>query len=634
LNRIRTGLRTGTLEAAWPPAREGLVIVEGLRTFVPDAIIAAPRRSRAARVWTDYPGASAKLVDYVLREGLAPTLEKTRTKLDQQRVSTDLAMSAVGTVAACDGNSGFAVGDTVACGGFLLPLEADAYLFHRDQCRKVPRDAAGLEGHFWLGALIEMANRLAESGAASVGGFGLGALGAAFETWLAERDLRRGTGAPDAVVAGSSWWLSSGASALPSTGLVLDPFGACEQLPAGWAAVGLPDRGRTRTSPFDPRPLEWPYPFGPAGRKAATEILLRGASPAPAAPPPAPRPLRVDLHASSEGEFGVSIVGCGNFARAVLLFHAMRVPGVRLRGVCDIRPEVAAVHAGSLGAAFHTADYAQLLADERTQAILVTTDHGSHAAHVVGALEAGKAVHVEKPPAVSPEQLTHMLTALESTGGTLTIGYNRPYAPAYPWMMEAVAGERGPIAIAMIVKGFKLPSEHWYYWPDQGTRLAGNLVHWIDLGYRIAGGASPVSVQVARDRGRHPADAADTAAIAIRFDDGSIASIAFTSAGDDLRGVREWIEIGRGEVSVRIEDFDRIEIVRGARIVRKRFGRDRGHAAEIRDAVRKLRAREPDEAGIRDMIVTSAILFAAQRSFESGREESVCILDAWRPHIR
>jgi hypothetical protein len=110
-----------------------------------------------------------------------------------------------------------------------------------------------------------------------------------------------------------------------------------------------------------------------------------------------------------------------------------------------------------------------------------------------------------------------------------------------------------------------------------------------------------------------------------------LVSIAFTSAGDDLRGVGEWIEIGRGGTSIRIENFDRIEIVRGAKVVRRRFGRDRGHAAEIKDVLRRLRSAERDPAMIADMVATSAILFAAQRSFDSGLEEDVTILDSWIP---
>ena len=84
MNRIRATIGTDEIECAFPPAREGLVLAERLRCFVPKDLFASKRRGRAARVLTDYPGAGAKLVNYVLREGLAPTLEKTRTKLDQQ----------------------------------------------------------------------------------------------------------------------------------------------------------------------------------------------------------------------------------------------------------------------------------------------------------------------------------------------------------------------------------------------------------------------------------------------------------------------------------------------------------------------------------------------------------------------
>jgi predicted dehydrogenase len=581
-------------------------------------------------VLKDYPSAGAKLIDYVLREGIGATLEKTRAKLDQKRVATDLALSAVGVVAASPEGTALAPGDTVACGGFLLPVQADAYLIHPDQCRKLARDADGIEGYFWLGALIELASLLRSSGVRSVEGIGLGALAGPFARWLTDAGLATTSGTSDAVVVGAAGWDPS----LPgriSRGCVLDPLGSVSGVPDGWTVATIPDPGSFRSSPLDPRPLEWPFPFGPAGRDAAIDVFQRAGGTAPPSAGPSPHPLRIDLPTTADpGAWGLSIVGCGNFARAVLLYHALRVPGVRLRGICDIRPEVAAVHAVALGAAFHTADFEEILADEQTQAIFVASDHGSHAEHVALALAAGKAVHVEKPPAVSPEQLTVILDALDRTGGCLTIGYNRPFAHAYPLIVDAIAREHGPLSISMIVKGFKLRPEHWYYWPGQGTRLAGNLVHWIDLGYRLAGDVRPVAVHTMRDRSRHPSSVADNAVIAIRFDDGSVASISFTSAGDDLRGVREWIEIGRGATSVRIDDFDKLEIVRGPSRISKRFGRDRGHEAEIRHVVLKLKRRERDPAALRDLITTSAILFAAQRSFESGSEEAVLILDRWR----
>ncbi len=40
----------------------------------------------------------------------------------------------------------------------------------------------------------------------------------------------------------------------------------------------------------------------------------------------------------------------------------------------------------------------------------------------------------------------------------------------------------GPLTMTCIVKELRLPKSHWYYWSTQGTRIAGNLCHWIDLG--------------------------------------------------------------------------------------------------------------------------------------------------------
>lgn len=632
MNVIRPGLRPDTLECSWPPARPGFVLVEDLRCYVPDDLFAPTRKRDVMKVVAEYPGASFKLIEYVLHEGVAQTIEKTRAKIVQKSVILDLAMSAVGRVAAAPDTAPLEVGDLVACGGFLLPVAANAYLLHPDQCIRLDRDALGIERHLWLGAAIRLAASLRESGARSLGLAGLGSLDAPLRETLASLGLRaEPLGNADAAIAGGAWWAQRGSSdttPVPPKGLVLGGNAAAAALPAGWTWIGMPRAGQRRIDPLDPRPLEWPFPFEPEGRKLAITILEGGAR-VPRGAPSGTHPRRIDTAGRRAG-FGLSIVGCGNFARAVLLFHALRVPGTRLRGVCDIRPEVAAAQGMSLRAAFHTADFAELLRDEATEAVLVTTDHGSHAAHAVAALEAGKSVHLEKPPAVTPEQLTELVSTLDRTSGVLTIGYNRPHAPAFRILMDVLRAERGPVTVAMSVKGFKLPPEHWYYWPNQGTRIAGNVVHWLDLGYRLVGSLIPTSVSVVRDGSRPPAAICDAMSIAIVFSDGSLVSIVFTSAGDDLRGVREWIEAGRGSSTVRVDNFDRLSVLRGPRSYRRSFSRDRGHAAEIRTAIRRLMERRPDGGAIRDMIVTSAILFAAQRSFESGREEAVDILPSWR----
>jgi hypothetical protein len=130
MNRVVPYLGAEPLDCAWPGPRPEFVLVERLRCFLPTEIFASPSRSRIARVLTDYPGAGAKLINYVILEGLSATVEKTRTKLDQKRARTDLALSAIGVVADAPAGSGLNPGDVVACGGFQLPVAADARVDH------------------------------------------------------------------------------------------------------------------------------------------------------------------------------------------------------------------------------------------------------------------------------------------------------------------------------------------------------------------------------------------------------------------------------------------------------------------------------------------------------------------------
>src|SRR5207244_1348669 len=68
-------------------------------------------------------------------------------------------------------------------------------------------------------------------------------------------------------------------------------------------------------------------------------------------------------------------------------------------------------------------------ADPRIDAVLIATRHSQHAAMAARALRAGKAVFVEKPLAVTPEQLAEVEAARLESGGHYLVGFNRRFAP-------------------------------------------------------------------------------------------------------------------------------------------------------------------------------------------------------------
>ena len=61
--------------------------------------------------------------------------------------------------------------------------------------------------------------------------------------------------------------------------------------------------------------------------------------------------------------------------------------------------------------------------------VAIVTQHNFHAALAAAALRAGKTVYVEKPLALSWEELAVLRDAQESSGAPLFVGFNRRYAP-------------------------------------------------------------------------------------------------------------------------------------------------------------------------------------------------------------
>ncbi len=126
----------------------------------------------------------------------------------------------------------------------------------------------------------------------------------------------------------------------------------------------------------------------------------------------------------------IGVIGAGNYASTMLLPHLTGRADVELATVVTRGALSAATAARKFGFATTATDLDGLLSDERVPAVLIATRHESHAALVVRALQAGKAVFVEKPLAVDRTQLDSIAEAVAATGNDrLMVGYNRRFAP-------------------------------------------------------------------------------------------------------------------------------------------------------------------------------------------------------------
>ncbi|MHC4473173.1 MAG: bi-domain-containing oxidoreductase [Planctomycetota bacterium] len=294
------------------------------------------------------------------------------------------------------------------------------------------------------------------------------------------------------------------------------------------------------------------------------------------------RRRRVDLRPRAGGRsgVGVALVGAGAFARSVLLPALGKMPDFNPTGVVT-SSGLTAVNAGK-GAGFRyaTTSLSEVLGDEDTDAVVVATRHGEHARIAEAALRAGKAVFLEKPLALSREELATVTRAVVETGRLLMVGFNRRLAPSYVALRDAFRGRAGPLSMIYRVNAGPLPKEHWTRDLEAGGgRILGEVCHFVDLLTSLAG-APPERVFA------EPLPEEGTIAT-LRFRDGSSGTVVYATTGSPAAG-KERLEVFGDEITAVLDGFTGVTIHGSGRRRRVRAA-GKGHRQELRaflDAVR------------------------------------------------
>lgn len=266
---------------------------------------------------------------------------------------------------------------------------------------------------------------------------------------------------------------------------------------------------------------------------------------------------------------GVAFIGFGNYAKAMLLPAVRRAGNLPLQMVVTSTGISARAAAEKTGFARAATDAQQALDDPAVGIVFIATRHDSHADLAVRALRAGKHVFVEKPLALDREQLVAVMAAARSGPGVLTVGFNRRFSPLVIEAKLALAARRGPLVMSYRVNAGHIPHESWVHGPQGGGRLVGEGCHFVDTLSAIAR-AAPVSVQAVSPEGVD-----DSAAVLLRFADGSVGTIVYSSIGDPAVP-KERIEIFGTGIAVEIDDFTAIAISTGGKTRRRKARQDKG----------------------------------------------------------
>jgi predicted dehydrogenase/threonine dehydrogenase-like Zn-dependent dehydrogenase len=323
------------------------------------------------------------------------------------------------------------------------------------------------------------------------------------------------------------------------------------------------------------------------------------------------------------GPVGIGMIGAGNFTTGTLIPALKRADGVRLRAICSAGGLSARSAAGRHGFEYCASDYHELLADPEIHAIVIATHHDTHARFAAEAMRAGKHVFVEKPLALTREQLDEVVAAQAETGRILMVGYNRRFSPLSIAVRDFFAGRSSPIEVVCRVNAGALKADSWYQDAEEGGwRIISEGCHFVDLISFICG-SRPARVYAEMIGGDVAGAQNDNCCVTLKMEDGSIGTLIYVANGDPCFE-KERIEVfGQGRTAV-IENWHVARLIAKGRTRKVRPGRTgKGHGNELPAFVSAI--ANPRQARLRfdDAVATTQTSLAVVDSLRSRQVASL-----------
>lgn len=291
----------------------------------------------------------------------------------------------------------------------------------------------------------------------------------------------------------------------------------------------------------------------------------------------------------------VGIIGCGNFAYTTIAYFLNRKYGQVLHAAMDKDIHKAASLYLKYSLNYYTDEAAKVIADPAIDLIYIASNHASHAEYAISALEAGKAVHIEKPHVISEDQLLRLCRTMRAKSGSVRLGFNRPLSPLGRRISQTLSGQSGPLMMNWFIAGHELSPDHWYFKEEEGGRIVGNLCHWIEFAYQMVPKDSRYPIQI---RPTRSSKSDSDIAVSYCFGDGSVAVVSFSAKGHTFEGVKERLSLHKGDVLMALEDFKVLTVEENER---KRqfslFFRDHGHEASVLESYKMVRPKGRTDSG-------------------------------------
>lgn len=323
----------------------------------------------------------------------------------------------------------------------------------------------------------------------------------------------------------------------------------------------------------------------------------------------------------TSSDIGMGIIGAGNFTKLIVL-PILKDSNAKFIGISSSKGLSSSLAAKKFGFEYSSTDYKELLEDEKINTIFITTRHNNHASLVIESLEAGKNVFVEKPLAVTIQQLAEVVKccnklAIENRLPKLMVGFNRRFSPFIQDIHKKTKGRSNGIAINMTINAGALPKDLWVHDPIiGGGRIIGEGCHFIDTMSFLAKSDVESVSSMALNSEKELAIKNDNVILNLRFKDGSIGTLSYLANGNKSYPKEQMSLFCEGKV-FELDNYKKVNAYGGSGI--KRWSQDKGHKDEMVGFIENIKSSSKNLISLESLVNTTLATFAHVRSLEENR---------------
>lgn len=312
----------------------------------------------------------------------------------------------------------------------------------------------------------------------------------------------------------------------------------------------------------------------------------------------------------------LGIIGSGNFTSSTILPN-LKKANAHIKYIASSGGLSSTIMAKKYGILNSTTDYHEMLKDEEVDLVFVTTQHNMHCKMAIDVLKAGKSVYVEKPLALTREELDQIIEVYQCNNVNVSVGFNRRFAPLAKQMKKALGNGTHPINIVATMNAGFIPKDVWVHDMEiGGGRIIGEACHYIDLCTYLTG--STVTAVCMNAMGVNPEENTDNASILLKYKNGSNAIINYFSNGSKSYS-KERIEVYSQERTLVMDNWRKLKGYGFKKFNNISSKQDKGHYNQFKALLEQQKNGGKSIISFDEIINTTKASFAAIDSLKKGK---------------